>query len=85
MLHWLQRFIMGRQRAERPPSLKAAPEPPAPPVSVMTVVNRYLTANPQRTPHGVHALIAAGAAKLADPGDVPLACAKIQNMAASSR
>ncbi len=50
----------------------------APTVSVMTVVNRFLTANPQRTAHGVHALIAAGAANLADPGDVPLACTKIQ-------
>ena len=44
----------------------------------MTVVDRFLTENPQRTPYGVHALIAAGATDFQDPAEVPRACAKIQ-------
>ena len=77
MFKWLKRFMSTDQQpaarghdTEGPGTHRS--------VSVMTVVDRFLTANPQRTPYGVHALNAAGVTDLQDAADVQRVCAKIE-------
>lgn len=46
--------------------------------TVWEVVDRFLTANPQPTVHGVHALLEAGAANLLEPNELIQVCEKIE-------
>ena len=84
MFSWLKRMLGGGKKPDSspPPPDDAPSTASAPPAGLtrelMDVVDAFLTQNPQHTVHGVHALVAAGAAELADSQTVLQACDRIE-------
>ena len=80
MFGWLKNILTaGKQKAHHvPPPVDYVPSGTIKPLSVMQVVDNFLTQNPAPTPFGVHALIAAGATELLSGEELVEACEKIQ-------
>jgi len=77
MFGWLRKLI-GGVSTQPPPTQPERTKTLAQPATVYEVVDRFLTHNPAPTPYSVHALIAAGAAGLAEPAELLQVCEKIQ-------
>ena len=74
MLGWLKRLFGGAESAAPAGPASAAARPRR---ELMDVVDAFLTQNPQPTPYGVHALLAAGVAELGDSQTALQACERI--------
>lgn len=77
MIRWLKSLFGGGRRSAAPvPPASAVPKT-AGTLSVLEVTDRFIQANPARTPFGVPALLAAGVTELGSSAEVMQACDRI--------
>ncbi len=78
MFKWLKSLFGGGSSSPAPATPARTPETATPgTLSVMEVTDRFIQANPTRTPFGVSALIEAGATELGSSQEVMQACDRI--------